>query len=68
MGSGYRGFGGVWSLVARDVIVIIVTFRVGAVARLCSASGRDIGSFYVGTGMVLLRCGWCCVGGVWVEI
>ena len=68
VGSGYRVLGGVWFLVARDVIVFIVTFRVGAVARLCSASGRDIGSFCVGTGVVLLRGGWCCVGGVWVEI
>ncbi len=49
--------GGVWFLVAWDVIVIVVTFYVGVVARLFSASGRDIGSFCVGTGRVLLRSG-----------
>ncbi len=57
MGSSCRVLGGVWFLVAWDVIVIIVTFCVGAVAKLFSASGRDIGSFCVGTGRVLLRGG-----------
>ena len=57
VGSSYRVLGGVWFLVAWDVIVIIVTFYVGAVAKLFSASGRDIGSFCAGTGRVLLRSG-----------
>ena len=49
--------GGVWFLVVWDIIMIIVTFFVSAVAKLFSASGRDIGRFCVGTGRVLLRSG-----------
>ncbi len=45
--------GGVWFLVVWDMVVIIFTFYVSAIAKLISARSRDIGSVCVGTVGVL---------------